>query len=143
MAKKDEEVKTEPVTPVVTTPVVIEPVVAPKKPEEKPVEADVPKKPEVVAPKIDKAEDDDIAFLKGVFQKQMIDSLDIETLKRFTVECEGKNLKTKAEWISKNKPISAPDPSKGLPKGPSGGRPLGRYDEGYKHQYVDNRPKTG
>lgn len=85
--------------------------------------------------------DDDMAFLKAVFQKQMIDSLDVDTLKKFVVECEGKSLKQKAEWIEKNKPAQQPDASKGLAKGPPGGKPLGPYDPGYKHVFIDNRPK--
>lgn len=86
-------------------------------------------------------DDDDISFIKQTLAKQMIDSLDIDTLKKFVVECEGKSLKYKAQWIEKNKTIPAPDPSKGLAKGPPNGKPLSPYDPGYKHVFIDNRVK--
>jgi hypothetical protein len=88
------------------------------------------------------SDDDDITYVKQMFQKQMIDSLDVDTLKKFVVECEGKSLKQKAEWIVKNKPVPSPDPSKSLPKGAPGGKSLGRYDPGYKFEFVDNRVKA-
>lgn len=150
MAKKTtkvtETVTEEPVEPKVAEPAAKpdeeEPVVPkteePKKPEEK--RAEEPKKPEAKV-EIKADDDDDISYIKQTLAKQMIDSLDVDTLKKFVVECEGKSLKTKAAWIEKNKPVPAPDPSNGLAKGPAGGKPLGPYDPGYKHVFVDNRPK--
>jgi hypothetical protein len=105
-----------------------------KKPDVKPeTKAEAPK---VEAPKVD--DDDDISYIKQTLAKQMIDALDVDTLKKFIVECEGKSLKAKAEWISKNKPVASPDPAKGLPKGAAGGKPLGPYDPGYKHEFAKN-----
>lgn len=146
--KKQEEKKADPVEKKDEE----EPVVMPKKEEkkdEKAADADKGKADESKGKKKDAEppapsgddDDDDISFIKQTLAKQMIDSLDVDTLKKFVVECEGKSLKFKAAWIEKNKPAAVPDPSKSLAKGAPGGRPLTPYDPGYKHVFVDNRPK--
>jgi hypothetical protein len=95
----------------------VDPPAEEKQPDVKPeVKAETPA---IKAPEVD----DDVSFVMSTYRKQMVDSItDIDMLRKFNYECEGKSLKQKAEWLSKNKPSPpAPDPSKGLPKGPAGG----------------------
>ena len=93
---------------VIDTPVVLEaPVVAPPSPK--------------VAVSSTPAVDDDMAYAIQVMKEQLIKSVDPSLKDKFWAENEGKSLKQKAAWIAANKVIAAPDPAKGLPKGPAGG----------------------
>jgi hypothetical protein len=105
------------------------PTPAPVKEEKKEPEKTEPVKPEpvkaeLVKPVEPKKDDDDVAFVKSEYQKQLIANLDADTLKLFVAECEGKSLKEKAVWVAAHKQEAPkPDPKKQLPLGGTkGGR---------------------
>lgn len=102
------------------------------------------KEKETTVPPVTPAQtDENMAFMLAMFQKQMIESLDITTIKRFIVECDGMTLKEKAIWVEKNKPAPSPDPDKALGKGPPGGAAITPYDPSYKHEYPKNPKYIG
>lgn len=75
-------------------------------------------KPAPIAPVVP---DDDMLYAIQIARDQLIKSVDPSLKDRFWAENEGKSLKQKAAWIATNKVIAAPNPEKGLPKGPPGG----------------------